>query len=1419
MEELSHNTRAVNPWVSYYNTHKIPVFTFCAHSTPISADNFIYELAHHSARLFGPTLETLEDAEAVTSLAKDFLKKFSALTSESPCEIDEIHMIASKVVDSFNTENKEVSQSSSVTNKISNLLKGSHRLNSVRTQSRPNIRRIITTKPFLDDIMDTIIATINRIRDHTADIRINVILFRQKLNSNLPKKPRKKEKNSALQISESGIFFKVNRALLEDYARRHRKNDPKASGSVREYIKLRYLADENDVDSQNFTVDCSHLDLRGINLSKADLRGSIFIRANLAHAILKEANLSDVSFLNANLESCIMLDAIITKETEFKNANKTNLVQPSLKVKTSEDFTKLENETRFLEGQFQILLKLFNDRNSFLTTEEKRLIYLRLASFYVMTGHADHLDPSKPLHPDQFEKCRKIVNGIPTCGYSDDIIISTFDQLISTSVINDNDFLSALIETLTNLLHNLDILQSTMKDASELRRKYRNLFLEIDSKKFQIDLGNVLDKKYVCVRYFNDCRMRIAEWNADLTPENQFIHIEHINFYSGFGLNKSSLSNEQEEHLRKIFTETKPSNTTTTSSSSSLSSSQSSSFISTKIQAVSELLTLLSQVNQKKKFIDFSGVDLKYVQISPSQLSKFIGITQAKNVDGSVLEVAQDIKYHALNMYIEKKCGELEMLSDFVNNAKYLVDIISLSKSPDVSHLDAKKLSVITWHAMTTQVINPITDPNHFCHYDSKNPKITWEHFSSLPVEKIKTYLEAILEKKQYYLTPEDASVVCINIIKQNNPKIRKRKNPVYLKWKTIVSDLRPDQKSSDKFILKPESKTVTKKREMKLLFEAKKLIIRKTVSILDDIEPSDAINSLKSCLEMAYTNDDNSGSRSNNRHADDHADDLLGDDEEDDDVEVDDEDDSDDEADVDEEPQSQSPLKTQNNEEIVIDLRNCKLHHINLSKFDMSNPLVLLTPEQEKTLNPDNLKKRTAIIASTFKEVSLVSTKKFIEEFGINVNWCDEQGNTPLIMACEYTAEEGSDKKDEIYKVVDYLLRKGADINIANNSHFTALDMFCMQQKPDDRITKLLLGRNIETDIFRAVALGRFNETEQFLINGFNPNQRPGTSSRFGGLTLLQIAVERNHVAIVALLLTKGALTAVPNVNGETPLQIACRNGNFEIVELLFDYEMLPLNKDTADTLLKIAVEQSHVRVASLLVKYGIKVSPQLAVLLEDKATLEKLLVNPDVTNTLLDGGFTLLYWAIKHKKVEMVKLLLKHGANPLIASTDTPLELAVKLRSNEIVQILLTHRVKDSRHNGNVMVVPPNVDNSLVEAVKLGDADLVKMFLDANWSPCPESSPGKLLHMACESGYVDIINLLLERGVSVLEKDNHGNLAFHTAASHNQRKALIVLFEHFFKLKDVTVGSSLAEMLKIHPYKLAKAFSVLENPNWEKD
>ncbi len=420
--------------------------------------------------------------------------------------------------------------------------------------------------------------------------------------------------------------------------------------------------------------------------------------------------------------------------------------------------------------------------------------------------------------------------------------------------------------------------------------------------------------------------------------------------------------------------------------------------------------------------------------------------------------------------------------------------------------------------------------------------------------------------------------------------------------------------------------------------------------------------------------------------------------------------------------------------------------------------------------------------------------------------------GSTPL----QWAVFEGDDAE------VKRLLAAGADPTVANDYGVDALQLAA--DSSNNEVIRLLLkaGANAnsanpegETVLHLVARAGNVEAAKLLLRAGARVDAR----ERFGEQTPLMWATARRHPEMVRLLVSKGAevdaRSAVRDYQrvataesrskqldrgGFTPLMYAARENCRECVKILLkDQADISLPDPAGMTALHIALLNANWDIARALIEAGAGVNQwdvfgqgPLNVAIANlkvrgsanpldqnepnQASAEdvvKLLVergaNPNqqlfyaaarILGADTGRGTTPFLTACASGDIEIVRLLLAHGANPKLATSDGQgaIILATASRTGGT-------GYPGSRYAGVPVLPPIERDPATVELLKLLVASGADINLIARPHYLQRTRGGSALHYAVRAANKDVMAALVELGIDVNAKDEDGLTALDYA------------------------------------------------------
>lgn len=301
----------------------------------------------------------------------------------------------------------------------------------------------------------------------------------------------------------------------------------------------------------------------------------------------------------------------------------------------------------------------------------------------------------------------------------------------------------------------------------------------------------------------------------------------------------------------------------------------------------------------------------------------------------------------------------------------------------------------------------------------------------------------------------------------------------------------------------------------------------------------------------------------------------------------------------------------------------------------------------------------------------NMLELKKYLE-FG-DVNALNERGMSLLHYAVIFNNQE----------IFNLLLDHYININICDSHGDTALH-YCVINNRVGFLKSLIRHNAIiniknnegQTPLYKACALGRENLVDLLLefttINLFDKDNKDET--------IFMAMIRSRNMTLIEKYLPEGNLINICNYIGETPLHIACKVGDMNVIRYLIDHKAFVNAKNkTGETPLFYAVANHNLDAINILLEHG--------AILDCKSTfgdtIYSLIPTYDLSSYINEKSELYksylyhnnypLHYAIITENIEMVR---KYAVIRNINHPDkfgyTPLELAILIKNNKIISIV---------------------------------------------------------------------------------------------------------------------------------------------------
>lgn len=379
---------------------------------------------------------------------------------------------------------------------------------------------------------------------------------------------------------------------------------------------------------------------------------------------------------------------------------------------------------------------------------------------------------------------------------------------------------------------------------------------------------------------------------------------------------------------------------------------------------------------------------------------------------------------------------------------------------------------------------------------------------------------------------------------------------------------------------------------------------------------------------------------------------------------------------------------------------------------------------------------------------------------------------------------------------IVNLLLARGADPRAKGNE---TLLLRAMDPKNIEILKRLVDAGawikkpkdapNWEGLVAEAVFRGNSEAVAYLLEHGADPND----TSELGGKTALQLASGQGDVHVMQMLLDAGADINHRDLHGMSALMEACCYGNEAAAELLAsrgaDSSFTSGDGQTAEGCTEQYGGEEGKRLRVACAKKQPVATPVVgdepwkdedlfgAVSVGRNSVLEAALEAGKDPNTINPSYGSLLNWAAHNGRLDTVKLLLAHGADPKAKGNNRLLLEPINRGRMDILKCLVEAGARLNK--------PKDLffwQDYLALAAGNGRREMVEYLLKHDADPNGTDAPSgeSALEAAASTGHADIVELLLKAGANVNQRGSDGWSALMCACKHGDVASVELLLAH---------------------------------------
>ncbi len=325
--------------------------------------------------------------------------------------------------------------------------------------------------------------------------------------------------------------------------------------------------------------------------------------------------------------------------------------------------------------------------------------------------------------------------------------------------------------------------------------------------------------------------------------------------------------------------------------------------------------------------------------------------------------------------------------------------------------------------------------------------------------------------------------------------------------------------------------------------------------------------------------------------------------------------------------------------------------------------------------------------------------------------------------------------------------------------------------------------------ELLLAVELGDFDRVRQLLDEGAeayaeNVKDRE-TSLHLAAKSGVNSAADSRKLALLPLLVAKGAKVSARSVRGETPLHSAAGAGSGSMVQVVLDQEANIKARDNkgycaihtaagAGNLDALTVLLDHGECPELLTTGDDRMTPlQIAAVNGQKEIVQCLLDNRVNIDAFTTSGKTALHLAAEEGHVSTLTMLIKarSNINMLIKddSGNTALHRAAATGNAHVAESLI-------KYDCNTRMSNTNGETALHLAASEGHDGIVKLLVKTKVSVIAATKVDRLqaLHLAARAGHRPVVKTLLEAKAKIESRILEGETALHLASGFGRKSVV---------------------------------------------